>query len=41
MWKAMLFNLLRDLILQILRDLLRDDENGGELYAKFNGKEPK
>jgi hypothetical protein len=38
MWKKMLFNLLRDLILQIIRDLLHDDDNGGELYKKFNGK---
>lgn len=41
MWKTMLFNLLRDLILQIIRDLLHDDDNGGELFAKFNGKKVK
>jgi len=31
MWRIMLINLLRDLILQIIRSLMDDDDNGNEM----------
>lgn len=37
MWRLMLINLLRDLILQIIRSLMDDDLNGNEM-AKGKAK---
>jgi len=37
MWRIMLINMLRDLILGVIRALMDDDDNGNEM-AKGKGK---